>query len=67
MKILISGSSGFIGYHLSNFLLNKGYNVLGLDNHIITIQKNLLVIMIVKLILLPEHLLIDILVLSLLD
>ncbi len=33
MKILISGSSGFIGYHLSKFLINKGYNVLGLDNH----------------------------------
>ncbi len=33
MIILITGSSGFIGFHLSNFLLKKGYNVLGLDNH----------------------------------
>ena len=33
MIILITGSSGFIGFHLSNFLLKKGYNVLGIDNH----------------------------------
>ena len=33
MKILVTGSSGFIGFHLSNFFLKKGYHVLGLDNH----------------------------------
>ena len=33
MKILITGSSGFIGFHLSSFFLKKGFHVLGLDNH----------------------------------
>ena len=33
MIVLITGSSGFIGFHLSNFFLKKGYKVLGLDNH----------------------------------
>lgn len=33
MKILVTGSSGFIGFHLSNFFLKKGYHVLGSDNH----------------------------------
>ena len=32
MKILITGSSGFIGYHLAN-LLSKKNKVLGIDNH----------------------------------
>ena len=32
MRILITGSSGFIGYHLSQKLLDKGYHVLGIDN-----------------------------------
>ena len=32
MRILITGSSGFIGYHLSQKLLDKGYYVLGIDN-----------------------------------
>ena len=31
MKILITGSAGFIGFHLSKFFLNKGYNVIGID------------------------------------
>ena len=31
-KILITGSAGFIGFHLSSFLLNKGYQVIGIDN-----------------------------------
>src|SRR6056300_1469897 len=30
MKILITGSSGFIGFHLSKLLLEKGNNVLGI-------------------------------------
>lgn len=32
MKILITGSAGFIGYHLSHQLLRLGHEVLGLDN-----------------------------------
>lgn len=31
-KILITGSVGFIGLHLSSLLLNKGYEVIGIDN-----------------------------------
>lgn len=30
--ILITGAAGFIGAHLSNILLNKGYDVVGIDN-----------------------------------
>ena len=32
MKILITGSCGFIGFHLSFFLLKKNFKVIGLDN-----------------------------------
>ncbi len=32
MNILITGCAGFIGYHLSEKLLNKGYKVIGIDN-----------------------------------
>ena len=31
-KILVTGSAGFIGYHLCNALLKDGYEVLGIDN-----------------------------------
>lgn len=31
-KILITGTAGFIGFHLSNALLERGYTVVGLDN-----------------------------------
>jgi UDP-glucuronate 4-epimerase len=31
-KILITGTAGFIGFHLSNLLLKNGYNVIGIDN-----------------------------------
>lgn len=31
-KILITGAAGFIGFHLSALLLNKGYQVIGIDN-----------------------------------
>ena len=33
MKILITGSSGFIGYHLSLYLLKKKYIIIGIDNN----------------------------------
>ena len=32
MKILVTGSAGFIGFHLSKSLLDDGYEVLGIDN-----------------------------------
>ncbi len=32
MKILITGSAGFIGFHLSNFLLKQNLRVIGVDN-----------------------------------
>ena len=32
MKILVTGSAGFIGYLLCQSLLNDGYQVLGIDN-----------------------------------
>ncbi|MFM1821334.1 MAG: hypothetical protein RLZZ402_1693, partial [Bacteroidota bacterium] len=31
-NILVTGSAGFIGMHLVLRLINKGYNVVGLDN-----------------------------------
>jgi UDP-glucuronate 4-epimerase len=32
MKILVTGAAGFIGSNLSEYLLEKGYDVVGLDN-----------------------------------
>lgn len=32
MKILITGSAGFIGYHLAKLLLQRGETVVGIDN-----------------------------------
>ncbi|MEI8139856.1 MAG: NAD-dependent epimerase/dehydratase family protein [bacterium] len=32
MKILVTGAAGFIGFHLSNKLLDLGHTVVGLDN-----------------------------------
>ncbi len=32
MKILITGTAGFIGYHLAKKLLERGDEVVGLDN-----------------------------------
>ena len=31
-KILITGASGFVGFHLAELLLKKGYEVVGIDN-----------------------------------
>ncbi len=32
MKVFITGTAGFIGFHLTEKLLSKGYHVLGIDN-----------------------------------
>jgi len=32
MKVLVTGAAGFIGFHTSTYLLNRGDDVLGLDN-----------------------------------
>ena len=32
MKILITGSAGFIGFHISKLFLKKGHTVYGVDN-----------------------------------
>ncbi|RXJ82841.1 GDP-mannose 4,6-dehydratase, partial [Arcobacter cloacae] len=32
MKILVTGTAGFIGYHLALKLLQRGDTVIGLDN-----------------------------------
>jgi UDP-glucuronate 4-epimerase len=32
MKILVTGASGFIGFHLSQHLLKCGHSVVGIDN-----------------------------------
>ncbi|MGM9904123.1 MAG: NAD-dependent epimerase/dehydratase family protein [Enterococcus sp.] len=32
LKVLITGSAGFIGFHLAKELLSEGYEVVGLDN-----------------------------------
>ena len=32
MRTIITGSAGFIGFHLTKYLLKKGYEVIGIDN-----------------------------------
>ena len=32
MRILVTGAAGFIGFHTAKALLNRGYDVVGLDN-----------------------------------
>lgn len=32
MKILITGAAGFVGFHLSNALMDNGMDIIGLDN-----------------------------------
>ena len=31
LKILVTGTAGFIGFHLADRLIQKGYEVIGLD------------------------------------
>ena len=31
-KVLVTGSNGFIGFHLVQFLLEKNFKVIGIDN-----------------------------------
>ena len=49
MKILITGCAGFIGFHLSSFLLKKNIKVIGIDNlndyYDIDLKKNRLKIL----------------------
>ena len=33
MKILVTGSAGFIGSEVTRSLLNRGDEVIGIDNH----------------------------------
>lgn len=40
-KILVTGGAGFIGSHLCEYLLNKGYKVVCLDNLITGSKKNI--------------------------
>src|SRR5690554_5381599 len=32
MRVLVTGAAGFIGFHLSSLLLDKGFEVTGVDN-----------------------------------
>ena len=44
MKVLITGCAGFIGFHLSNLLISKKIDVIGLDNlnsyYDVSLKKN---------------------------
>lgn len=41
MRILITGAAGFLGSHLTEYLLNKGHQVVGMDNFITGDPQNL--------------------------
>ena len=40
-KILITGVSGFIGFHLAKSLLNKKYKIFGVDNFSKSYETNI--------------------------
>ena len=40
-NILVTGGAGYIGFHTSNFLLEKSYNFLILDNFSNSTKKNI--------------------------
>lgn len=37
-RILVTGGSGFLGSHLCGFLLNKGNEVICLDNNFLAVK-----------------------------
>ena len=41
MKALVTGAAGFIGSHLCDSLLEKGYEVTGIDNLVVGRKENL--------------------------
>jgi dTDP-glucose 4,6-dehydratase len=41
MRILITGAAGFLGSHLCDFLLEKGHEVIGMDNFVTGRPENL--------------------------
>ena len=41
MKLLITGAAGFIGSNLTEYMLDKGYTVVGLDNYATGFANNL--------------------------
>ena len=41
MKVLVTGSAGFIGFHISRQLLGDGFDVVGIDNLSPYYDKNL--------------------------
>jgi UDP-glucuronate decarboxylase len=41
MKILVTGAAGFLGYHLTESLLKRGDDVIGLDNFYTGSRKNI--------------------------
>ena len=42
MKILVTGTAGFIGYHLAKKLLNRGDEVVGLDYYDVNLNLELI-------------------------
>ena len=41
MRVLVTGAAGFIGSHLCEFLLERGADVIGMDNFITGSPENL--------------------------
>jgi len=41
MKLLITGAAGFIGSNLTEYMLEKGYTVIGLDNYATGFEHNI--------------------------
>ena len=40
-SVLITGAAGFIGSHLCQFLIEKGYSIIGVDNLITGKKRNI--------------------------